>query len=139
MEMKYTEAITELQIRFSDADMAGHVHNAVYLQYFEMGRIDFMRRFTPEDWDWKKFGLILARNEIDYKKPTVYGESLRVRTFVIKLGNRSIELGYEVYSGQEGTKEIKCSGKSIMVCYDYTKSCSISIPETWRNAMTSTV
>ena len=31
----------EIQIRFGDCDIAGHVHNAAYLHYFESARIQF--------------------------------------------------------------------------------------------------
>jgi acyl-CoA thioester hydrolase len=54
---------TKLQVRFNDLDMAGHVHNSEYLNYFEIGRIDFFNQVIAKDWDWKKQGILVARNE----------------------------------------------------------------------------
>ena len=52
----------DISIRFSDVDMAGHVHNSKYLCYFELGRIDYLSRIAGKDWNWKKKGIILGRN-----------------------------------------------------------------------------
>ncbi|HRO40765.1 MAG TPA: thioesterase family protein, partial [Flavobacteriales bacterium] len=60
---------TPVQVRFSDLDMARHVHNAVYLEYFELGRMDLLRQFMEPDHDWVRTGLILARNEVDHRRP----------------------------------------------------------------------
>ncbi len=40
-----------IQIRFADVDMAHHVHNAVYLQWFELARMELLRRFIAPDHD----------------------------------------------------------------------------------------
>jgi acyl-CoA thioesterase FadM len=47
---------TKIQIRFNDIDLAGHVHNAIYLSYFEQGRLDFFNRFS-----WRRLGLEKTR------------------------------------------------------------------------------
>jgi acyl-CoA thioester hydrolase len=52
---------TAIQVRFADCDMAGHIHNAAYLHYFETGRIMFFVSDLGENWDWRKEGLILKR------------------------------------------------------------------------------
>jgi acyl-CoA thioester hydrolase len=59
----------EIQIRFSDCDMMGHVNNAVYLNYFELTRIYYFRELLGKDWDWRKNGIILRKNEIEYFVP----------------------------------------------------------------------
>ena len=58
-----------IQIRFADVDMAGHVHNAVHLHWFETARMALQERFIPAEHDWREQGLILARNEVDYRMP----------------------------------------------------------------------
>ncbi len=120
---------TTIQIRFSDVDMAGHVHNAAYLQYFELGRIDFFKKKILDGaWDWEKRSLILARNEIDYKLPVLLEDELIVETSFESMGNTSITLSYIVLKNGE-----KCaSGRSILVCFDYEQNSKISIPEEWK-------
>jgi acyl-CoA thioester hydrolase len=36
---------TELRVRFAETDAQGIVHNAVYLVWFELARIDYLARF----------------------------------------------------------------------------------------------
>ena len=63
-----------LQVRFSDCDMMQHVNNAVYLNYFEEARIHYFRQMLGMDWDWKKTGVILRKNELEYLKPVFLHE-----------------------------------------------------------------
>lgn len=60
---------TTIQLRFSDFDMGGHVHNAAYLNYFESARIGFFLSDLSEDWDWKKEGLIIKKIRFNTKYP----------------------------------------------------------------------
>ena len=55
---------TPIQIRYSDFDMGGHVHNAVYLNYFETGRVAFFLAGFGQNCDWKKEGLIIKKNVV---------------------------------------------------------------------------
>ena len=59
----------QIQIRFADIDVMGHVNNAVYLSYFEMARVHYFKQILGEEWDWNSDGILLARNEIDYLSP----------------------------------------------------------------------
>ena len=54
-----------IPVRFSDIDAMGHVNNAIYLNYFEQARMSFFQESIGKEWDWKKDGIVLGRNEID--------------------------------------------------------------------------
>lgn len=129
---------TPIQVRFADVDMAGHVHNAAYLHYFETGRMEFLREIAGKDWDWKKQGLILARNEIDYKQPLRLHDKVSVKTQLSKVGEKSFVLSYQVFGGASGDK-LCASGLSVMVCMDYVAQRTIPIPETWKERLDSWV
>lgn len=124
---------TPVQVRFSDLDMAKHVHNAVYLQYFELGRMDLLRHFMEKDHDWVRTGLILARNEVDYRKPIHSADPVQVQTWCGKIGEKSFDLCYQVQHGKTGS--VFAEGRSVMVAFDYEKQASIAIPEAWRTAL----
>ena len=124
---------TQIQIRFSDLDMARHVHNAAYLQYFELGRMDLLRQFMDKDHDWLRIGIILARNEVDYRKPIHLAQNVQIQTWCGKLGAKSFDLFYSVQSADDGS--VFAEGRSVMVCFDYSKQASIPLPEAWRTAL----
>lgn len=124
---------TPVQVRFSDLDMARHVHNAAYLQYFELGRMDLLRRFMEKDHDWVHAGLILARNEINYRKPIHLADAVQVRTWCGKLGGKSFDLCHAVQNADDGA--LYAEGRSVMVCFDYSKQAPVPLPSAWRTAL----
>ncbi len=119
---------TKIQIRFSDCDMLNHVNNATYFQYFEIARINFFAQCLP-DWDWKKEGIILARNVIDYKIPLFFEDNCEIEVSCLKVGNASFTLAYQVYATNNDKKTLKSSGESVLVCFDFTKQKTIPVPE----------
>ena len=115
--------------------MAHHVHNAVYLSYFEQARMDFLRRFIEKEHDWKKHGLILARNEVDYRQPVHLRDTVDVETWCSNIGNKSFDLRYSLFVIKDGRRELRTEGRSVMVCFDYKTNSSIPVPEKWRTAL----
>jgi acyl-CoA thioester hydrolase len=87
---------THIQIRFNDMDMAGHAHNAVYLSWLEQARMELLGTFIDKEHDWKAQGLILARNEVDYRLPVHLNDSIAVECWCSAIGNKSFDLRYEV-------------------------------------------
>jgi len=124
---------TAIQVRFSDVDLACHVHNAVYLHYFELGRMDLLRQVVGKDHDWLRTGLILARNEVDYRRPIRLADPLQVQTWCAKIGGKSFDLRYEIQHAEHGA--LFAEGRSVMVCYDYAARQSMPMPSTWRTAL----
>ena len=130
---------TQVSIRFSDVDMAGHVHNSRYLCYFEQARIDFLNNISGVEWNFKKYGLVLGRNELDYIRPLYFRDEVFVRTKCDAIGTKSFTLSYELYK-KEGEKEILCTkGRSIMICMDFEKNESVSIFDSWKNKLISSM
>lgn len=127
--------LTPIQIRFSDVDLGRHVHNAAYLQYFELGRMELLRQVVGPDHDWVKTGLILARNEINYRLPIHLADQISVETRCLKVGTKSFDLGYTVFSMRNGKRHIHADGLSVMVCFDYTTQQSMAVPDAWRTAL----
>lgn len=122
--------ITPVQIRFSDVDMAKHVHNAAYLHYFELGRMDLLRQFMEKDHDWTESGLILARNEVDYRIPIHLSDTVQVETWCGRIGAKSFDLHYAVRSA--GDERTFAEGRSVMVCFNYMEQRSFELPGPWR-------
>ena len=110
---------TPVEVRFSDIDMAGHVHNSKYLSYFEQARIDFMFDMTGADWPWRKRGIVLGRNEIDYLVPVYLQDEIYIKTKCDHVGIKSFTLSYELFK-KTATGDLLCTkGRSILVCMDF--------------------
>jgi acyl-CoA thioester hydrolase len=111
-----------LEVRFRDCDPMGHVNNAVYLTYLEQARFAHWR--TIDDGGAAP-GVILARVEIDYRKPANYGDVLEIRIFLERIGNTSITYAYELLDQSGG---LVAEAKSVLVSYDYAAGRPVAVP-----------
>ena len=128
-----------VQVRFADVDMAHHVHNGVYLHWFELARMRFLERFIPKDHDWKAQGLILARNEVDYKMPVRLNDTIVAEAWCSAVGNKSFDLSYRIHRTRGKSPGICAEGRSVMVCFDYTTEHTITVPAPWRDVLSTLV
>ncbi len=114
----------QIQVRFSDLDVLGHVNNTVYFSYFEMTRVHYFRELLGVDWDWQSFGIILVRNEIEYKKSVLLNDLPCIKMIVEEIGDKSFVLRYELMVNEL----LYAIGRSVQVCYDAKTKKTISIP-----------
>ncbi|MFL5753541.1 MAG: acyl-CoA thioesterase [Bacteroidia bacterium] len=126
---KHSSAI---QIRFADADLAGHVNNAVILSYFETARVAFLDEMIGKENDWKSRSLILARTEVDYLKPIYLNDDIKVYSRISRIGSKSFTMENLLVKTDQG-KEIPAARASfVLVCMDYIKKQTIEIPPAWK-------
>lgn len=113
-----------IEIRFSDCDLYGHVNNAVYLSYFEQARIHYFSLVVESNWDWVKNGVILKKNEVEYLLPLTLKNQARVFIFKEKIGEKSIVITYKIFNEKN---ELTTTGRSILIAFNYTLGKSIPI------------
>lgn len=114
--MAFDPAYTHnVQMRFSDADMMGHVNNARYLTFLEDARIGLLRQLIDADVH-SSSGLIVARIEIDYRRPmTLSDEPVAVDVWVSRIGTRSFTLDYRIR--QFG--DCAATARTVIAAFDY--------------------
>lgn len=111
---------------FGDLDGLKHVNNNVLGKWFELGRNDIFRFFTPDlNVDHDVWRLIMLRTEFDFLKQIYFDGNVEIRTFIIKIGNSSFKTGHEAW--QNG--ELKAKGKSIVVQFNFLEQKSVPISE----------
>jgi acyl-CoA thioester hydrolase len=121
----------KIQVRFADLDVMGHVNNSVYLSYFEMTRVHYFKELVGSNWNWRKEGVLLVRNEIDYLKPILLNDEPEIHMFLEKIGEKSISLLYEI----KVNREIHTKGKSVLVCFNAEEGKTIPVPVTMADAL----
>ena len=128
-----------LEVRFRDCDPLGHVNNAVYLTYLEHARLMLWRAvwgFNLGDAGVDGPGVILARVEIDYKRPARYGDVLDVRISLAGIGRTSFRYDYEILDQQE---RLVATAKSVQVIYDYQAGKPVPMPDSIREKLMPSV
>jgi len=111
-------------IRFGDLDPQGHVNQAVFLTYFETGRVAMFR--TP-DLGVGVPGLtfVMARMEVDYIKELHWPGSVTIGTGVLAFGRSSFKVSQAIF--RDG---VCCAtGLATAVCMDKATRKSTPLPE----------
>jgi acyl-CoA thioester hydrolase len=124
---------TSIAMRFADIDMMGHVNNAVYFTFMEIGRTKYWKQAI--NWDWRTTGVIIGQASIDYILPIFLDDKVNMYVRTSRIGNKSFDLEYLIVKEVNG-KEITCSkGKTVCVAFDYTSKQPTIIPDKERNKM----
>ncbi len=127
--------VHRLEVRFRDCDPMGHTNNAVYLSYLEQARFAHWRSLwgfgTPQLPPGLP-GVILARVECDYRRPTKYGDTIEIRLTVAEIGRTSFRYEYEIVDDQGRTV---LTAKTVQVMYDYKVEKPAPIPDEIRSLL----
>lgn len=123
----------ELPVQWGDMDAFGHVNNVVYLRWFESARIAYFER-AGILLDMPRTGPILGRQDIDYRIPLVYPDSVRVAATMLKLGNTSFTMGMRLRSKANG-RAIAAEGESVGVMFDYQRGKKVALSQALREAI----
>lgn len=88
-------------MRWSDMDAYRHINNTAYLAYLEQARVAmFFDRATDIDLGFSS-GTVIARHEIDYRRPVVYHpEPLRLELWIGEVRGAAFTVHYEVFDGE---------------------------------------
>jgi len=78
-----------LTTRFMDIDVFGHVNNARYLNFLEEARISYSQEALGLFKTVDDFNVLVARIEIDFKRPIQFGEKIEIFTRVSRIGTKS--------------------------------------------------
>ena len=106
-----------IEVRFSDLDPMGHVNNAVVVSFMEQARYQWWRTFLGGR-SFQEEGFLIARAEVDYRRPILLGDDVRVELHCSRVGNSSFDLTYRLTRGLGG--DLFAEGKTVQVMLDFT-------------------
>lgn len=102
----------KVALRWSDMDALGHINNSEYLRYFEQARIEFLADAAAAGVA-REAGLLVARHEVDYRKPMPYRrEPVTVNTWIDKVGTTSFTFAHEVVADDV----VYARARTVIVC-----------------------
>lgn len=126
---------TEVQIRFTDIDMLGHLNNAVYTQMMDIGKVAYFTAINGDPIEWGSVNLVVANINVNYLKQTTLYEPLEVLTRCHKLGTKSLVLHQQVVNSATG--EVKADGYATMVSIDLKSKITTPITSDWRQKLSA--
>ena len=116
---------TQIQMRFADIDVLGHVNNVNQQHYFDLGKCDFYKQVLGLTPYWKTAGLIIVASQTNDLVQTRRDEPISVRTRIIRVGNKSFTLHHQLINSE--TEQIKTESKADMEDYNFDEHNSIEI------------
>ena len=126
-DFKHKYSVT---VRFHEVDMLGVCNNAVYINFFETARLEYIKAagLMPEKGifsDGKIF--FMLRNEINYLSHAYYDDVLDVYSRISFIKNSSFGYDHMIVNQKSGEKIV--DGKGVVVYVDPKTRKSASLPE----------
>lgn len=95
----------EVRVRYAETDKMGYVYYSKYLEYFEMGRTEFIRKRGKNYKEIEAEGFLLPVLEVwtKYMQPARYDDLLTIETEISSMGKASVKFHYFVKNGNGET------------------------------------
>lgn len=129
------KTVTDIQIRFADVDILGHVNNVNQQHYFDLGKSAYYIEIMGGGDMLGERGIITAGTTNSYLAQIRPHERVYVETSMEKIGEKSMTLFQRIISRDTG--EVKAESRSAMVAFDFVHQVSIRVPDEWRCACQS--
>ncbi len=106
----------EIRVRYNETDAQGRVHHAQYLNYFERGRVEFLRHigFSYREFEQTGLMLVVTKMEIQYIFPAEFDDLLQLTTRIVR--SRGVRIHHAYSICKNGTLLVK--GQSEIACID---------------------
>ena len=91
----------EIVIQAADIDVLGHVNNVVFLRWVQDAAVAHWAALT-NDLQKAEVVWVVARHEIDYKRPALPGDRVRARTWVGGASRHVFERHTEIVRAGDG-------------------------------------
>lgn len=127
------EHSVDLQIRFNDIDILGHLNNTVYFSFFDTGKAYYFEHIMGGKMDWKRVEAVIANVDCAYISPIYFGEEIEVWTRCMEVHEKSFRLQQVIVEKKTG--EIKAAAETVMVSFDPETKKSMPVPDRWREAL----
>ncbi len=115
--MTSTASVIEIEARSYELDSYGHLNQAVSVQWFEHGRLVFLRdrgmsyTSVPEEYD---VYVMVLRQDITYRRQIHLGDRIRMTSRIVRFGRSSFSWEHALVPVAGGDPAI--TAEVVMVC-----------------------
>jgi acyl-CoA thioester hydrolase len=105
---------TKIRVRYAETDQMGFVYYGNYAMYYEVGRVEALRKlgFSYKEMEDQGILLPVVDLSIQYKKPAFYDDEITVITSIKEMPGIKITFHYECLNEK---KELLNSGRVTLV------------------------
>lgn len=108
--------VHQVRVRYAETDQLGIAYYAHYLVWFEVARVEYLRRLGHAYRDLEKqgFKLPVVSCSIRYFAPARYDDLLNVQTTIERIGRSSVKFLYTVL--HHPTQLKLAQGETVLAC-----------------------
>jgi acyl-CoA thioester hydrolase len=127
---------TDVRVRFADTDAQGIAHNASYLVWFEVARVEYLREHAGGYQSLRDLGIeaLVLESHCRYVVPARFDDVLRVHTRCVDV--RGARFRYE-YAIVRDDGVLMADGYTSHACVDSATFAPTRVPEWLRDAIAS--
>ena len=127
---------TDVRVRFADTDAQGIAHNASYLVWFEVARVEYLREHAGGYQSLRDLGIeaLVLESHCRYVVPARFDDVLRVHTRCVDV--RGARFRYE-YAIVRDDGVLMADGYTSHACVDASTFAPTRVPEWLRDAIAS--
>ncbi len=125
---------TLIKVHGYHLDLYGHVNNTRYLEFLEEARWNIKEKYFdyPQTHD-QGFGFVVVNTNINYRSYARLGDTLEIRSRIIRIGTKSATFRHEIYLSESATLVVDAEVTFAFVDLQSGKAMAIS-PE-WRQRL----
>lgn len=120
----------DLQIRFNDIDILGHVNNTVYFSFYDTGKAYWLMQARQGEMNYRKVETVIANVDCAFISPIFFGQEIEVLTRCSSISEKSFRLLQVIVEKESG--RICSMAETVMVAIDTEKQTAIPVPDRWR-------
>jgi acyl-CoA thioester hydrolase len=138
MERSLFRHTTRIRVRNYEIDWQGIVHNAIYLLYFETGRLEYLRHIGVNvdlSGIRNESRVIVARNEVNYKSSAKFDDLLDISTRISYIRNTSF--AFEGIIEENSTRRLIAENVSVHVWLDPQSGSPVRVNDDFRGLVRS--
>lgn len=123
-----------LRVRYGETDRMGYAYYGNYAQYYEVGRVEALRKLGFSYREIEDKGILLPVVDfcIKYHKPAFYDDEITIVTSIIEMPGVRITFHYECFNAQ---KELLNTGHVTLVFINKEKNKPCAPPDWFINGI----
>ena len=115
----------DMETRWYDEDMLGHINHGTAVAYFEDARVRHAHDIGLFPYDTDKFPFIVASMTFSFLKQIKHPKNLTVGLKISRIGGKSFDYEYGLF--MENDEECAISCNMTMVCFDFLNQKSVQV------------
>ncbi len=135
--MKYDE--TEVVVRFQEVDEWGIAWHGHYIGWFEVGRMELLRKFDLLPRQFTEMGYIapVVNLQCDFKEPARSGEHIVIKVTVLKPEKAALTFCFEIYRKED--QKLLAKGETTQVLMTTDGKLLYFLPDEIKNKIDSMI